>query len=235
MQPHFAERFVIERELGRGGMAVVYLARDTKHDRYVALKMLHPDMSAAIGRERLEREIRVTARLQHPHILPLHDSGEWGDALYYVMPFVDGESLRVRLNRERQLPDWRCHAGSRRSRRSARSHAHRARRDPPRREAREHSARRPARDRRRLWHRASRFTLARRAIDSRGHFTRHSGVHGARADRRQMETMDPRATSSASVVCCSRCCGPAAVDRRERDPAMLAHRRRSAPAPRCGV
>ena len=100
----FIERFVIERELGRGGMAVVYLARDTKHDRQVALKMLHPDMSAAIGRERLEREIRIMARLQHPHILPLHDSSEWADNLYYVMPFVDGESLRARLDRERQLP-----------------------------------------------------------------------------------------------------------------------------------
>jgi len=99
----FADRFVIERELGRGGMAVVYLARDTKHDRNVALKMLRADMSAAIGRERFEREIRVTAGLQHPHILPLHDSGEWGDGLFYVMPFVDGESLRARLNRERKM------------------------------------------------------------------------------------------------------------------------------------
>jgi predicted ATPase/DNA-binding SARP family transcriptional activator len=102
-QHAFAERFVIERELGRGGMAVVYLARDTKHARHVALKMLHPEMSAAIGRERLEREIRVTAGLQHPHILPLHDSGEWAGTLYYVMPFVDGESLRARLAREGQL------------------------------------------------------------------------------------------------------------------------------------
>lgn len=102
-QHSIAERFVIERELGRGGMAVVYLARDTKHDRQVALKMLHPDMSAAIGREQLEREIRVTAGLQHPHILPLHDSGEWAGSLYYVMPFVDGESLRARLARESQL------------------------------------------------------------------------------------------------------------------------------------
>ena len=99
----FVDRFVIERELGRGGMAVVYLARDTKHDRSVALKVLRADMSAAIGRERFEREIRVTAGLQHPHILPLHDSGEWGDGLFYVMPFVDGESLRTRLNRERKL------------------------------------------------------------------------------------------------------------------------------------
>ncbi len=97
------ERFVIERELGRGGSAVVYLARDTRHDRRVALKMLHPELGAAIGRDRLAREIRITARLQHPHILPLHDSGEWAGTLYYVMPFVDGESLRARLARERQL------------------------------------------------------------------------------------------------------------------------------------
>ena len=100
----FASHFLLERELGRGGMAVVYLARDTKHDRHVALKMLHPEASAAIGRERLAQEIRVTASLQHPHILPLHDSGEWGDALYYVTPFVDGETLRARLDREPQLP-----------------------------------------------------------------------------------------------------------------------------------
>ena len=99
----FVDRFTIERELGRGGMAVVYLARDTKHGRNVAIKVLRADMSAAIGRDRFEREIRVTAGLQHPHILPLHDSGEWGDGLFYVMPYVDGESLRTRLNRERKL------------------------------------------------------------------------------------------------------------------------------------
>ena len=98
------DRFVLERELGRGGMAVVYLARDRKHDRPVALKMLHPEFGAAVGRDRLEREILVTARLQHPHILPLHDSGEHGGTLYYVMPYVDGGSLRDRLTRERQLP-----------------------------------------------------------------------------------------------------------------------------------
>ncbi len=97
-------RYVIERELGRGGMAVVFLAHDRKHDRPVALKMLHPEFGAAVGRDRLEREILVTARLQHPHILPLHDSGEHGGTLYYVMPFVDGGSLRDRLARERQLP-----------------------------------------------------------------------------------------------------------------------------------
>ena len=97
------DRFVVERELGRGGMAVVFLARDRKHDRPVAVKMLHPELGAAVGRERLAREILVTARLQHPHILPLHDSGEHGGTLYYVMPFVEGESLRDRLARERQL------------------------------------------------------------------------------------------------------------------------------------
>ena len=103
-EPRVSDRFAIERELGRGGSAVVYLARDTKHDRHVALKMLHPELGAAIGRDRLAREIRIIARLQHPHILPLHDSGEWADTLYYVMPFVDGESLRTRLTRDRQLP-----------------------------------------------------------------------------------------------------------------------------------
>jgi predicted ATPase/DNA-binding SARP family transcriptional activator len=100
----FEGRFVIERELGRGGMAVVFLARDLKHDRQVALKMLLPEIGAAVGRERLEREILVTARLQHPNILPLHDSGEVDGTLYYVMPYVTGESLRARLAREPTLP-----------------------------------------------------------------------------------------------------------------------------------
>ncbi|MDQ3998233.1 MAG: protein kinase, partial [Gemmatimonadota bacterium] len=99
----FEGRFAIERELGRGGMAVVYLARDLKHDRQVALKMLLPEVGAVIGRDRLAREILVTARLQHPHILPLHDSGEADGRLYYVMPYVAGESLRARLTRESRL------------------------------------------------------------------------------------------------------------------------------------
>ena len=96
-------RYVLERELGRGGMAVVYLARDRKHGRLVALKMLHAEYGAAIGRDRLEREIMVTAQMQHPHILPLHDSGEHAGTLYYVMPFVDGETLRDRLTRDHSL------------------------------------------------------------------------------------------------------------------------------------
>ena len=94
----------IERELGAGGMALVFLARDIRHDRLVALKLLRPELSAILGGERFLAEIRTTANLQHPHILPLHDSGEVDGLVYYVMPFVEGESLRDRLNREKQLP-----------------------------------------------------------------------------------------------------------------------------------
>ncbi len=98
-----ADRYAMERELGRGGMATVFLAQDLKHRRQVAIKVLHADVSAAIGPERFLREIEIAAQLQHPHILPLYDSGEAGGYLFYVMPFVDGESLRDRLNREKQL------------------------------------------------------------------------------------------------------------------------------------
>jgi eukaryotic-like serine/threonine-protein kinase len=100
LDPYYA----IGRELGRGGMATVYLARDRKHDRDVALKVLHPDLAAVLGPERFLREIRTAARLQHPHILPVHDSGEAGGLLWFTMPFIDGESLRDRLRREVQLP-----------------------------------------------------------------------------------------------------------------------------------
>ncbi|MHB1068967.1 MAG: protein kinase domain-containing protein [Gemmatimonadaceae bacterium] len=99
-----ADRYRIERELGAGGMATVYLAHDLKHDRDVAIKVLHPDLGAALGGERFLTEIRTTARLQHPHILPLLDSGEADGLLYYVMPVVTGETLRARLEREHQLP-----------------------------------------------------------------------------------------------------------------------------------
>ena len=98
-----ADRYRIERELGEGGMATVYLAQDVKHDRKVALKVLRPELAAVIGAERFLQEIKVTANLQHPHILPLHDSGEAHTFLYYVMPFVEGETLRERLQREKQL------------------------------------------------------------------------------------------------------------------------------------
>jgi serine/threonine-protein kinase len=99
-----AERYVIERELGAGGMATVYLAHDVRHDRKVALKVLRPELSAILGAERFLHEIKTTANLQHPHILSLFDSGEADGLVYYVMPYVEGESLRDRLNRERQLP-----------------------------------------------------------------------------------------------------------------------------------
>jgi serine/threonine-protein kinase len=99
-----ADRYTIERELGAGGMATVYLAHDVKHDRKVAVKVLRPELAAVIGAERFLAEIKTTANLQHPHILPLHDSGEAGGTVFYVMPFIEGESLRDRLDHERQLP-----------------------------------------------------------------------------------------------------------------------------------
>src|SRR5438093_12831033 len=98
-----AGRYAIERELGAGGMAVVYLARDVKHDREVGLKVLRPELMAVLGAERFLNEIKVTANLQHPHILPLHDSGEADVLVFYVMPYIEGESLRDKLTREKQL------------------------------------------------------------------------------------------------------------------------------------
>lgn len=99
-----ADRYRVSRELGAGGMATVYLAHDIRHERDVAIKVLHPDLGAALGAERFLSEIKTTARLQHPHILPLLDSGVADTLLYYVMPLVTGETLRARLERERQLP-----------------------------------------------------------------------------------------------------------------------------------
>ena len=99
-----ADRYRIERELGSGGMATVYLAHDLRHDRDVAIKVLHPELGAALGGDRFLAEIRTTARLQHPHILPLLDSGAADGLLYYVMPYVTGETLRTRMEREHQLP-----------------------------------------------------------------------------------------------------------------------------------
>ncbi len=99
-----ADRYAIEREVGQGGMATVFLARDLRHDRKVAVKVLRPELAAAVGHERFVREIKIAAQLQHPHILPLHVSGEAEGFLYYVMPYVEGESLRDRLSREGELP-----------------------------------------------------------------------------------------------------------------------------------
>ena len=99
-----AGRYRVEHELGQGGMATVYLAEDLKHGRRVAIKVLHPELSAVIGSERFLAEIRTTASLQHPHILGLIDSGEASGLLFYVMPFIEGETLRGRITREKQLP-----------------------------------------------------------------------------------------------------------------------------------
>ena len=110
LQDGLAGTYRLEREVGRGGMATVFLAHDLKHDRSVALKVLHPEVAAALGAERFLREIRIAAHLQHPHILTLIDSGEiprpdgMGPALlYYVMPYVEGETLRARLTRVGKL------------------------------------------------------------------------------------------------------------------------------------
>jgi serine/threonine-protein kinase len=99
-----ADRYTLERELGAGGMATVYVAHDLKHNRQVALKVLKPELAAALGAQRFLQEIQVTANLQHPHILPLYDSGSADGALFYVMPLVQGESLRDRLTREKLIP-----------------------------------------------------------------------------------------------------------------------------------
>src|SRR5216683_3104729 len=104
LQVHLGSAYTIEGELGGGGMSLVFLARDVKHDRLVALKILRPELAAALGAERFLRDIRITAKLNHPHILPLLDSGDAAGLLYYVMPYVAGESLRDRLDREKQLP-----------------------------------------------------------------------------------------------------------------------------------
>src|SRR5881628_714451 len=98
------ERYTIEREIGRGGMAVVHLAEEKKHARKVAIKILKREFTASLGAERFLREIGIAARLSHPHIVPLIDSGESDGSLYYVSPFIPGGSLRDRLNREKKLP-----------------------------------------------------------------------------------------------------------------------------------
>src|ERR687897_3565381 len=99
-----ADLYLIEEELGRGGSATVYLAQDLRHGRRVALKVLHSALGAALGVERFQREIRTQARLQHPHILPLFDSGSAAGRLFCTMPYVEGGALRDRLRREKQLP-----------------------------------------------------------------------------------------------------------------------------------
>jgi len=104
LEAELSGRYTIERELGRGGMATVFLARDLRHDRPVALKVLHPELAATLGPERFLREIHLAARLQHPHVLSVYDSGDAGGQLWFTMPYVEGETLRQRLRREGQLP-----------------------------------------------------------------------------------------------------------------------------------
>src|SRR3954468_6329179 len=104
LKESLADRYDIKHEIGAGGMATVYLAHDLRHQRPVALKVLNPELGAVLGPERFLSEIRVTANLQHPNLLPLFDSGAADGMLFYVMPYVEGESLRARLEREKQLP-----------------------------------------------------------------------------------------------------------------------------------
>jgi serine/threonine-protein kinase len=132
-------RYRLERELGQGGMATVYLAEDLKHGRRVAIKVLRPDLAAVIGAERFLREIKTIAVLQHPHILGLIDSGEVQGSAYYVMPFVEGESLRDRLNRGKTAPDPRGYPDRNRGCQCLGLRPP-ARRHPPRHQAREHPA-----------------------------------------------------------------------------------------------
>ena len=107
-----SDRYVLDLELGRGGMATVYLAQDLKHDRRVALKLLHPELATTLGPERFLREIEIAAQLQHPHILPLFDSGQAAGQLWYTMPYVEGESLRDRLDKRAAAPARRRPADS---------------------------------------------------------------------------------------------------------------------------
>ncbi len=104
LQTAITDRYLLERELGRGGMATVYLARDLKHERQVAVKVLHSDLATALGPERFQREIRTAAQLQHPNILPVYDSGAGEGILWFTMPYVEGHTLRQRLLRDGPLP-----------------------------------------------------------------------------------------------------------------------------------
>ena len=193
-----AQRYRVEREIGVGGMATVYLAHDERHDRDVAIKVLHPDLGAALGAERFLAEIRTTARLQHPHILPLLDSGEADGLLYYVMPFVTGETLRARLERERQLPiDDAVRIAREVADALAAAHAHRHR--APRHQAGEHPASARARARRRLRDRARGADRRRAADDADRTLARHAAVHVARAGDGRPHDRRADATSTRSA------------------------------------
>jgi serine/threonine protein kinase len=192
-------RYRIERELGRGGMATVYLAEDTKHGRMSRSRSCAPRPPQAIGAERFRREIEILARLHHPHIVALHDSGATGDQLWYVMPHVEGESLRARLQRESKLPPAEATrlareiAGALGPRAPAGDRAQR-------RQARERAPGRRPRPGRGLRHRAPRVAGRRRhrVRHHRGNGARNAALHGARADRRR--TVDAR-TDLYALAC----------------------------------
>ena len=177
-----SDRYRLERELGQGGMATVYLAEDLKHGRKVAIKVLHPELSAVIGGDRFLSEIKTTASLQHPHILGLIDSGEADGLLYYVMPFIEGETLRARLNREKQLPIDDAVRLTKEVASRARVRPQ-ARHRPSRHQAREHPAAGWAGARRRLRHCAGGAAGRRQPHDPDRHVARHAGLHVARNRR----------------------------------------------------
>ncbi len=191
-----ADRYRLERELGQGGMATVYLAQDIKHNRRVAVKVLRPELAAVIGAERFLSEITTTANLQHPHILPLFDSGEADGFLFYVMPYVEGETVRDRIEPREAAPGGRRgahhHGGGRRARLRPPP-----RRDPPRHQAREHPAARRLSAGGRLRHRAGR-EHRRLPHDRDRHVPRHAALHEPRAghgragDHRALRCVRPR-------------------------------------------
>ena len=193
-----ADRYRLERELGQGGMATVYLAEDLKHGRKVAIKVLHPELSAVIGGERFLAEIKVTANLQHPHILGLIDSGEADGLLYYVMPYVAGR-VAARSPRAREAaPRRRRRPPLEGSRRRPRLRPPPGRR-PPRHQAREHPAAGRRRPRRRLRHRARRAAGRRQPHDPDRHVPRHAGLHVAPSRPWASATSAPAATSTPSA------------------------------------
>ena len=191
--------------VGSRWFAIVYLAHDLRHDRPVALKVLHDEVAASLGAERFEREIKLAARLQHPHIVGVFDSGEIDGRLWFAMPFIEGESLRNRLEREQPTSDRRRDRHRARSRRRARLRAP-ARRHPPRHQAGQHSAQRPPRAGRRFRHRA-RARRDRGAERTDGHRDehRHAGLHESRAGQRRAPARRAQRHLRTRLRACTRC------------------------------
>ncbi len=200
-----ADRYRIERELGQGGMATVYLAEDLKHDRKVALKVLKPELAAVIGAERFVAEIKTTARAAAPaHPAALRLAATADGFLYYVMPFIDGETLRDKLDRETQLGiDEAVRITARRGRRARLRPP--ARRHPPRHQAGEHPAPRRPPDGGGLRDRAGGQRRGRRADDRDRHEPRHAALHEPGAGHRREGDRPPGATSTRSGACSTRC------------------------------